>query len=106
MTEENLTALSEVALASLALPNLINPVLDKMEKNDSISINKSNIRGILNKIDSMCPSFSIDLVNELIRVHNKNVNLNEMILRSEKFASSDGIFNRISFRIFDNFLII
>ena len=30
MTEENLAALSEVALASLALPNLINPVLDKV----------------------------------------------------------------------------
>ena len=30
MTEENISALSEAALASLALPNLINPVLDKV----------------------------------------------------------------------------
>ena len=30
MTEENLAALSEVSLASLALPNLVNPVLDKV----------------------------------------------------------------------------
>lgn len=30
MADENLSTLSEVALASLALPNLINPVLEKV----------------------------------------------------------------------------
>jgi len=92
MTDENIAALSEAALASLVLPNLINPVLDKMEKNDSVSLNKSSIRNVLSKIDSKCPSFSIDFLNELVRVHNKNVNMNEMILRSEKLASSDEYF--------------
>lgn len=38
----------------------------------------------------MCPTFSIDFINELVKAHNKNINMNEMILRSEKFASSDG----------------
>lgn len=50
MTEENIAALSEVALASLALPNLINPALDKMEKNDSVSLSKSNLRNVLAKV--------------------------------------------------------
>lgn len=52
MTEENIAALSEVALASLALPNIINPVLDKMEKNDSVSLSKSNLRNVLAKVRS------------------------------------------------------
>lgn len=60
-----------------------------MEKNDSVSFNKSNIRALFSKIDTTCPTFTIDLINELIRAHNKNVNLNEMILRSEKFVSYD-----------------
>ena len=38
----------------------------------------------------MCPTFSIDFINELVKAHNKNINMNEMILRSEKFGSSDG----------------
>ncbi len=92
MTEENIVALSEAALASLALPNLINPVLDKMEKNDSVSVNKTNLKSVLTRIDQMCPAFSIDFVNELVRVHNKQVNMNEMILRSEKFATSEEYF--------------
>ena len=66
-----------------------------MEKNESISFNKSNIRGLFTKIDTMYPTFTIDLINELIRLHSKTVNINEMILRSEKNASSDGEFFRI-----------
>ena len=60
-----------------------------MEKNDSVTMNKTNMRGLFSKLDAMCPTFTIDLINELIRVHNKNVNLNEMILRSEKYVSSE-----------------
>ena len=52
-------------------------------------LNISSIRGTFSKLDAMCPTFAIDLINELVRVHNKNVNLNEMILRSEKYISSD-----------------
>jgi len=63
-----------------------------MEKNESISLNKSNIRGLFTKIDSMYPTFTIDLINELIRLHSKTININEMILRSEKTASSEGRF--------------
>lgn len=61
-----------------------------MEKNDSVALNKSNLKNVLSKIDAMCPTFSIDFVNELVRVHNKQINMNEMILRSEKYATSDG----------------
>lgn len=92
MADENLATLSEVALASLALPNLINPVLEKMEKNDSVSLSKSNLKTVFSKIDAMCPTFSIDFINELVKAHNKNINMNEMILRSEKFGSSDEYF--------------
>lgn len=92
MADENISALSETALASLALPNLINPVLDKMENNDSVSLSKSNLRNVFSKIDSMCPTFSIDFINQLVTAHNKNINMNEMILRSEKFATSDEYF--------------
>jgi programmed cell death protein 10 len=90
---DNLAMLSEMALASLVLPNLINPALDKMEKEEpSLALAKSNIRNLFQKVDTTHPSLTYDFILELLRVYNKNVNLNEMILRSEKFASSDEYF--------------
>ena len=62
-----------------------------MEKEDpSLSVAKANIRNLFSRIDAVSPSLTYDFVVELLRVYNKNVNLNEMILRSEKFATSDG----------------
>lgn len=62
-----------------------------MEKEDpSLIVAKTNIRNIFAKIDAANPSLTYDFIVELLRAYNKNVNLNEMILRSEKFASSDG----------------
>lgn len=109
---ENLAALSESALASLIVPNLINPALDKvrfrllnhshffifnlfklkqMEKEDpAVAIAKANIRNIFSKIDGAYPALAYDFITELLRAYNRNINLNEMILRSEKFATSDG----------------
>ncbi|CAF0975602.1 unnamed protein product [Brachionus calyciflorus] len=86
---ENLTIVSETALASLILPNLITPALDKMEKDD-VPIEKSNIRNVFAKVDSLLPNFAYDFIAELVKINEaKNINLNEMILRSEKLASSD-----------------
>ena len=87
---ENLAALSENALASLMIPNLINPVLDKMEKEESIAVGKLNLRNAFAKIDAIYPMFTYDLVNELLKAHNKQANMNEIILRSEKYLASDG----------------
>ena len=42
MADENLATLSEVALASLALPNLINPVLEKVSFNQFIDTYSNN----------------------------------------------------------------
>ena len=64
----------------------------KMEKEDpSLTVAKTNIRNLFAKIDAANPSLTYDFIVELLRAYNKNINLNEMILRSEKFASSDGI---------------
>ena len=63
-----------------------------MEKEDpSLTVAKTNIRNLFAKIDAANPSLTYDFIVELLRAYNKNINLNEMILRSEKFASSDGI---------------
>lgn len=48
------------------------------------------MRSLFNRIDSLYPTLAYDFINELIKVQNKNINLNEMILRSEKTATSDG----------------
>lgn len=87
--ENNLVMLSESALASLILPNLVYPALDKMEKDDSIPCSKANIRNIFNKLDQAAPTFTYDFICELLKAYNKNINLNEMILRSEKYATAD-----------------
>ena len=42
------------------------------------------------QIDSIYPTFTYDLVNEILKMHNRSANLQEMILRSEKFLTSDG----------------
>jgi programmed cell death protein 10 len=90
MTEtENMAALSESALGSLMIPNLINPVLEKMEKEDSVTISKLNLKNAFAKIDAIYPMFAYDLVNELLKAHNKQANINEIILRSEKYLISD-----------------
>lgn len=86
---ENLAALSESALASLMVPNLINPALEKMEKEDAIPVSKTNLKNAFAKIDSIYPTFTYDLVNEILKMHNRSANMQEMILRSEKFLTSD-----------------
>jgi len=94
-SEENLAAMAETALATLILPNLINPVLDNMEKEEMVQTSKSNIRNTFAKVDTLYPNFVYDFLLELLKASGtnpKNVNLNELILRSEKFASSDEYF--------------
>ena len=62
-----------------------------MEKEDpAVAIAKANIRNIFSKIDGTYPALAYDFITELLRAYNRNINLNEMILRSEKFATSDG----------------
>ena len=69
-----------------------------MEKEDpSLTVAKTNIRNLFAKIDAANPSLTYDFIVELLRAYNKNINLNEMILRSEKFASSDGIYLKFFF---------
>lgn len=89
---ENSGAMCESALASLILPNLIIPALNKTEKDDpNIDISKSNIKNVFTKIDALLPNFTYEFINELIKITDiKNINMNEMILRSEKFVSSEG----------------
>jgi hypothetical protein len=66
-----------------------------MEKEDpSVAIAKANIRNIFSKIDGAYPALAYDFITELLRAYNRNINLNEMILRSEKFATSDGKIRR------------
>lgn len=66
-----------------------------MEKEESITLSgKSNIRNTFGKLDTVCPSFAYDFLVELLKMNGaKNVNLNEVILRSEKFLSSDGSYS-------------
>lgn len=87
---ENLAALSEAALASLILPNLINPALDKvnilnsvflfwiktkilfylkLEKEDSVSLTKSNIKSVFAKTDNLLPNLAFDFINELFKIN-------------------------------------
>jgi hypothetical protein len=102
------SVVSEAALASLILPNLINPVLQKMEKDDAVILAHSNIRNILNKIDNLYPTFCYDFMNEIYKSQQQlkspsndkssssssssssSMNMNEIILRSERFSKSDG----------------
>lgn len=65
-----------------------------MEKEEMVQTSKSNIRNTFAKVDTLYPNFVYDFLLELLKASGtnpKNVNLNELILRSEKFASSDGI---------------
>lgn len=89
---ENAANMSECALASLILPNLILPALNKTEKDDpTMAVSKSNIKNVFTKIDALLPNFTYEFINELIKLNEtKNINMNEMILRSEKFVSSEG----------------
>jgi hypothetical protein len=57
-----------------------------MEKDES----KANLKSVLGKLDQAMPAFTFDFISELLRAYNKNVNLNEMILRSEKLANAEG----------------
>lgn len=87
---ENSGMMAESALASLILPNLIMPALNITEKEDP-SIANSNIKNVFTKIDALLPNFTYEFINELIKLSDiKNINMNEMILRSEKFVSSEG----------------
>lgn len=64
-----------------------------MEKEDAAVLSKSNIRNAFAKIDANYPTFVYDFLLEVIKASGtnpRNVNLNELILRSEKFSSSDG----------------
>lgn len=66
-----------------------------MEKENAISLTKSNIRHTLAKLDLLYPNFVYDFLVELLKasgVNPRHVNLNELILRSEKFSSSDEYF--------------
>lgn len=66
----------------------------KMEKEDSVSLSKSNIRNSFAKVDAIYPNFAYDFLLELLKASgtsHKNVNLNEMILRAEKFSTSEGL---------------
>ncbi|RNA07365.1 programmed cell death 10 [Brachionus plicatilis] len=91
---ENTAAMSESALASLILPNLILPALVKTEKDHpTVPVSKSNVKNVFSKIDALLPNFTYEFINELIKLNEaKNINLNEMILRSEKFVSSEEYF--------------
>jgi len=60
----------------------------KMEKEEGIPCSKANIKNIFNKLDQSVPTFAFDFISDLLRAYNRNINLNEMILRSEKFASN------------------
>lgn len=89
---ENLPIVSETAQASLIMPNLIEPVLEKMDNEDNVK-GVLNLRNVFLKADSLYPNLAYDLINELIKLQsNRSINLNEMILRSEKIATSDEYF--------------
>jgi len=88
-SESSIAQMSESALASLMMPNLISPSLDIMEKED---LNVKTIRHTMNRLDQTVPQITYDLVIELLKAYNKNVNLNEMILRSERHATSEEFF--------------
>lgn len=63
-----------------------------------VQTSKSNIRNTFAKVDTLYPNFVYDFLLELLKASGtnpKNVNINELILRSEKFASSDGIYGLI-----------
>ena len=63
-----------------------------MEKEDGIRA-AANLRHVFLKADANYPNLAYDLINELIKLQShKKINLNEMILRSEKIATSDEYF--------------
>lgn len=69
----------------------------QMEKEDGISLSKSSMRNAFAKVDTLYPTFIYDMMLEIIRASGtnpRNVNLNELILRSEKFATSEEYFIR------------
>ena len=69
-----------------------------MDKDDpSLSVAKANIRQLFTRLDAAHPALTYEFIVELLRVYNKNANLNEMILRAEKHATSDGKLCKIFF---------
>jgi len=90
MTEENIMAYAEVALPSLILPNIIYPVLEKMEKNDNLQEARAVLRDAFSQIDDN-PNLTYELLVEILKLFNKNVNMNELILRAEEFSSDDNL---------------
>ncbi len=63
-----------------------------MEREDGIR-GAANLRHVLQRADAQYPSLTFDLITELIKLQsNKHISLNEMILRSEKIATSDEYF--------------
>ncbi len=55
------------------------------------------------KVDNVNNGFTYELINELLKTFNKNINMNEMILRAEKFASNeDFIIKRIESKELNN----
>jgi hypothetical protein len=61
-----------------------------MEKEENVKAALS-LRHCFQKANVLYPNLAYDLIRELINLqNNKNINLNEMLLRSEKIATSDG----------------
>jgi programmed cell death protein 10 len=63
-----------------------------MERDDGIK-GAVNLRQVLLRADAHYPNLAFDLITELIKLQSsKQINLNEMLLRSEKITTSDEYF--------------
>jgi programmed cell death protein 10 len=97
-TEENLDVYSSHAISSLALSNVIYPILDKMEKDDHIIGAKSILKNAFSELEDN-PHVALEFIEEIMKIYNKKINLNEMILRAESKSSDDSfVIKRVEFK--------
>ena len=65
-----------------------------MEKEDAIPTSQSNILSAFANLNQLAPMFAHDFVIELLKAthhSSHSANLNEMILRSERYVNQDGM---------------
>lgn len=98
-TEENLDLYSLQAISSLALSNVIYPILDKMERDDHIIGAKSILKNAFSELEENNSQITIEFIEEIMKIYNKKANLNEMILRAEGKSSDDTfVIKRVEFK--------